>query len=207
MSESSPEEPEVDAVDEIVEDKPEKLVPAKAVAKERSEKRAAREEVNKLRGELAEKSKQFLSAEDLSSLMDEMAEVAKTAAEEYLKPIEAERDQYRMAAEMGLNPGQAAKVMNIKASNPNLTSQQALLLARSEDSDDLFPSQRNQVNRAAIGGLPVGGLSPARSAAPAQDFVKKMNEARDKGDVNATKKFAKDELFARVHRLFGTSPR
>lgn len=178
-------------------------VPIAAVAKERAEKRAAREEATELRGEL-EKAKSVgnIDPEFLQQLTDSIAAEAKKALEERLAPIEKEREKYKVAATLGLNEQQADVVMSIRSANPNLTDQQALLLARVENRE-MFPAHSQPtMSRPAFGGVPVGGNSEARSMGQADDFVGQMKAAEAKGDRMAAQHFAQQECLSRFRKAF-----
>lgn len=186
-----------------------KKVPIAAVAKERAEKRAAREEATELRGELEKaKSVSNIDPEFLQQLTDSIASEAKRALEERLGPIEKEREKYKVAATLGLNEQQADIVMGIRSANPNLSDQQALLLARSENRE-MFPVySQPAMSRPAFGGVPVGGNSEARSMVQADDFLGQMKAAEAKGDRTAAQHFAKEECLSRFRKAFlGNTPR
>lgn len=180
-----------------------KKVPIAAVAKERAEKRAAREEATELRGEL-EKAKSVGGIDPvfLQELTDSIASEAKKALEARLAPIEKEREKYKVATTLGLNEQQAEVVMTIRTANPNLSDQQALLLARMENRE-MFPASSQQaMARPGFGGVPVGGNSEARSMGQADDYLGQMKAAEAKGDRAAAQHFATQECLNRFRRAF-----
>lgn len=182
-------------------------VPVEALAKERAEKRAARDEAKKLTEELETVRKTAtISAEDYAKLAEELAEEARKAVEAELQPYRADVAKYKMAMQLGLNEPQADKLMEIKTKNPGLTDQQALLLARA-DHQDLFPANAPQSSFTRVhGGLPVSGNPESRMGNDQPNFVEKMKEARKVGDIAGAQHFAREEALNRFRKAFTSRP-
>ena len=182
-------------------------VPVAAVAKERAEKRAARDEVQKLTEELETTRKAAaISAEDQARFAEELGAEARRAVEAELAPYRSAVAKYKMAMQLGLNESQADKLMEIKTKNPGLTDQQALLLARA-DHQDLFPSGESRSPFTRVhGGLPVSGNPESRMGNDQPNFVEKMNEARKAGDIAGAQRFAQEEALNRFRKAFTSRP-
>ena len=177
-----------------------KKVPIQALAKERAEKRAAREEASKLGEELEQARKAAgIDEETFNKVVEEMAAEARRAVAAELKPVQDEVSKWKMAAKLGLTETQVDKVMEIRMQNPNLSEHQALTLAKAEHAD-LFPSQQARSWSPTHGGLPVSGNSDRPSDKP--NFVEKMNEAVRNGDRAAAQQYATQEALARFRRVF-----
>lgn len=188
---------------EATEPKGDVKVPIAAVAKERAEKREARDEANALRQENENlKNASVLDAETLRSISESLAKEARAAIEAELAPIRAEKAKYQMAVQEGLNEKQADKVMEIQSKHPNLTLKQALVLARAEAPAEFASPSQASFNPSIHGGLPVGGNSPLRNSGQSEDFVALMNQARSDGKIAEAQHWAKQEALDRFRRGF-----
>lgn len=178
-------------------------VPIAAVAKERAEKREARDEAASLRQENENlKTASVLDADTLRLISESLAKEARAAIEAELAPIRAEKAKYQMAVQMGLSEKQADKVMEIQSKNPNLTPQQALVLARAEAPAEFASPSQAAFNPSIHGGLPVGGNSPLRNSGQSEDYVALMNQARSEGKVAEARHWAEKEALDRFRRGF-----
>lgn len=204
MSESSPENKSADQAIAEPQKEP-KQVPVEAVAKERAEKRAARDEVSRLK-EAVEKQGEFDEAIIEQVLAQAKAVVDRELAPEREARAKAERENslLRLRVDHGLTDEQAAIAMDFQAKNPNLSIEQSLMLVRAENPE-AFPV--GQSYRVSPAGVPVGGNSPVRGTAGQEDHVAKMREARAAGDWQAARRHAALEFERRFQSLRNTAPR
>lgn len=199
MSESSteikqPETPEAP--------KAENKVPVEAVAKERAEKRAARAEADAAKQELAKLKEQTPDPDELLSAFNNAKQAIKAEAEaavtQQLAPFKAEAAKWKSAAALGLNEPQADALMEVKAKYQGMPDAQALMIARTE-KPDLFPRVAPpSFAQSAIGGIPPGGDSPFRSAGQQDDFMAKMQGAKDQSEKTH---WAEQEFMRRIQKL------
>lgn len=200
MSDSSTENRDADAGDPVTQ-KDTKQVPVEAVAKERAEKRAAREEVARLKQDV---EKQGLIDD---ALIEQLAAEAKAIVDRELAPerearskAERENSLLRLRLDHGLTDEQATMALDFKAKNPNLSLEQSLLLVRAENPEAFASAPSGPVTPS---GIPVGGASRMRQASGQDDFIKKMQEARSSGDWKGAREFAALELQRRVQAMTG----
>lgn len=193
MTDSSPEKTtETPAKDKAT-------VPVAAVGQARHEKRVAEQ-----RAEAAETA--AAGQPDISAIIDAVTAAAITAANERVDkevaPLKARAAKAEMALQLGLSAAQVDKVMEIKAANPTLDDQKALILAKAEHAD-LFPQARPSAwNPALHGALPTSGASDLRSAPAQPDFTKNMHEAAAKGDQQAATHWATKAALDRFKTQF-----
>jgi hypothetical protein len=181
-----------------------KTVPVAALAEQRAKTRAAKSDLEAAQAELA-KAKEQQFPIDMDSLVQKLAAETRKTGEAELAPLRAEANKYKMAAAFGLSEDQATKVMELRDKNPGLTDKQALTLAQAEHQD-LFPQPSQPTwNRALHGGLPVSGQ--AQTAPRNEDFVAKMNAAREKQDWAGTQHFAEQEALRRYRDAFNNRSR
>lgn len=191
MSESSAEKSEKPAEPVATQEKqePEAKVPVAALAKERAEKRAARDKAQALEQQLAEAKEQNPQL-DIQALMEAISQTidarAQEAFEKVAAPLAAEASLLKSALSLGLNESQAKALSETKAKFPGMTDQQALTLVRAEKAD-LFPQPMRPAR--TVTGLPQGGESPFRSQAE-PDHRTLMNEAVKAGDRGLAQKHA-----------------
>lgn len=179
----------------------EKMVPISAVAEERAQKRAARDEAKAANEELA-KVKNAPNIPD--DLIAQLASEARKAVEAELAPLKERAHRAEVGVKFGLNEAQVNKVWEIKTKHPTLSDDMALSLAKSEFAESFKPS--SSWNRAVHGGLPVTGTSDARSAPMADDHLALMREAEGKEDYAKAQYHAKEEALARFRALFNSRP-
>lgn len=92
--------------------------------------------------------------------------------------------------------------MEIQGKNPNLTPQQALVLARAEAPSEFAGPSQSGFNPSIHGGLPIGGNSPLRNNGQTEDFVALMNQARSDGKIAEARHWATEEALNRYRRVF-----
>lgn len=175
-----------------------KTVPVEAVGAARAQKRAAQEEADQAKTELA---KIKSSQPDMDSVIAALAAEAKKNLEQEVAPLKARLMKSELAMKMGLSEEQADKVMAVKTANPNLTEQQAVVLAKAEHADLFAPKQAGWT-RGIHGGVPVGGASEARNPPQPVDNLAKMREAEAKGDKAGATHWATQEALDRYRAIF-----
>lgn len=179
----------------------EKMVPISAVAEERAQKRAARDEAKAATEELA-KIKNAPNIPD--DLIAQLAAEARKAVEAELAPLKERAHRAEVGVRFGLNEAQVNKVWEIKTKHPTLSDDMALSLAKTEFADAFKTS--SSWNRAVHGGLPVTGTSDARTAPMADDHLALMREAESKKDYAKAQYHAQEEALDRFRKLFNSRP-
>lgn len=179
----------------------EKMVPISAVAEERAQKRAARDEAKAAKEELAKIQNSPPIPEDLIA---QLAAEARKAVEAELAPLKERASRAEAGVKFGLNEQQVNKMWEIKTKHPTLTDELALSLAKTEFADVFKTSQ--PWNRAVHGGLPVTGTSDARTAPMSDDHLALMREAEGKKDFAKAQFHAREEALERFRRLFNSRP-
>jgi len=159
----------------------ERKVPLEALAKERAEKRAARDESDSLRKEL-EQARASIDPKLLEQLAKAMANEAKAIVAAEVAPYKEKAAKLEMATQMRLNGAQVEKVWEVRAKHPTLDPMEALELAKTRNPD-VFPAESKQPSGAwPIGALPVTGASPTAGQSLAVDHIALMKEAESKRD-------------------------
>jgi len=188
--------------DETQKGEAQKQVPLEALANERAQKRAAREEAEATKAEL-QQARETPNVPD--AIIQQLAAEARKVVEAELAPWKERAMRAELGVKHGLNEQQVQKVVEIRGKNPTLTDEQALTLARAEHQA-LFAAPAQSWNRAVHGGLPVTGTSDARNATAADDYLAKMHQAVKDGDRAAAQHYATEEALKRFRNIFNERP-
>jgi len=182
-------------------------VPVAALAKERAEKRAAREEADNARGELQrlKEANPDIDLNQLSKVVAELAsQTANAAVEEFTAPLKKEVEHYKMATEFGLNKAQAEAVEAVRSEVSGLTPERAIALLKLE-KPELFPSTgaARPADPSSLTAPGRTGNSPYATSAPTSNYERDVGEALSKGDRAAAQKIAQAEFVRRANSIFG----